>query len=286
MWRLLLILGLIATAPAAATEISVVAAGAKLHLPLPDGYCGLDPERARESTVFDRRTSLMLPGERLLALALDCRELAAFRDRHQQFSHYLSFSLPLRDDKPVHIADAGRAEYLADLSARMPHVDLAAASDPKNNRAKSADALLDVRRMAAIGQDESAVYFGHIIVVDNVRTLAVATAVTAVGGLVVSAEFKLPYEDDHTLDTLLDQARHEAPLLVAANAPIALPALEPIAPATAHAASTLSLGGFFDGKTIDELTAKLGRNGLIAAVMALGLMLFSLIFLLMTRPSR
>jgi len=287
MWRMFLILGLITAAPAVAESgITIGQGSAKLHLPMPDGYCTIDTERARESSLFERQAGLMLPRQKLLALAIDCGELQAFRDRHREFTRYLAFTSLLQDEKPVLVADPARAGYLADFAARSPHFDLKPAADPANKRPKPSDALVDARQMAVIDQDESAIYFGHVVVVKDVKTVDVVAVVTAIGGKAVSAEFRQPFGNDHSIEGLLDVARREAPALIAANIPAPPRVFEPDPPAVAEATTGLSLGTVFDGKIVDELTTRLGRGGLIAAALAACLMFFTFVFVLMTKSSR
>jgi hypothetical protein len=228
----------------------------------------------------------MLPRQKLLALAIDCAELQGFRERHREFTRYLAFTTLLQDEKPVLVADPARAGYLADFAARAPHFDLKPAAEPANKRPKPSDALLDARQMAVIDQDESAIYFGHIVVVKDVKSVDAVAVVTAVGGQAVSAEFRQPYADDHSIEGLLDVARREAPALIAANIPSPPRVFEPDPPTVVEASGGLNFGGMFNGKIIDELTEKLGRTGMIAAAMAACLMFFTIIFLMMTRTSR
>ena len=287
MWRLFLLLGLITAVPVAAQPgITIGQGSTKLHLPMPDGYCTIDTERARESSLFERQAGLMLPRQKLLALAIDCSELQAFRDRHRAFTRYLAFTTLLQDEKPVLVADPARAGYLADFAARSPHFDLKPPADPANKRPRPSDALVDARQMAVIDQDESAIYFGHVVVIKDVKAVDVVAVVTAVGGQAVSAEFRQPFGDDHSIEGLLDVARREAPALIAANIPAPPRVFDPDPPAVAAASSGLNLGGIFNAKIVDELTEKLGRTGMIAAAMAACLMFFTIVFLMMTRSSR
>src|SRR5579859_6332392 len=98
MRHVTLIIGLILLLPLAArADITVPLSHAKLHLPVPEGYCAVDTDRARESALFDFEAKSFGEHARLLAVAADCAELESYRQRSKPIERLVSFAAAIRD---------------------------------------------------------------------------------------------------------------------------------------------------------------------------------------------
>lgn len=217
MRLLLLVLGLMAAVPAAAQSEITASLGSKpLHLPLPSGYCAVDPAQSAEGKLAAIHAQALQPMNQLLGIAMPCDQLTAYRDSQKPFDHYLEFTAQLQNGAPLPRADAGREAYLAELAAQIPHLDGGAPADTVDSPTQSAAVSTKIDKFGLIGQDEAAAYLASVATY-NETTLATLSALTAAGGWTVSAKFFRPYVDDGTVGGLLVEARHEARAMIAAN---------------------------------------------------------------------
>jgi hypothetical protein len=291
MRRLLLTLALIAVAPVAArADITVQIDNAKLRLPMPDGYCALDTDRAREASLFDFEAETLQGRSWLMAMAADCGELEGFRIAHHPVTHTLTFEVPLQDGKPMHRPDAERAAYLAELSKAIAKTSTGEVASFNNKWWKNFGITVNVKSFGAAGRDDSGLYLRNVRVAEAEKKLTIASisAVTVASNLVLAANFYQQSADEHGLAMLRELAHLEAKALIDANQPPPPPAADDssitdsVVPG-AVAADMLDAQALAD--PLGQMAIRFGRQGTIALITALSVMAFSFLLLLVTRPA-
>ena len=221
MGRLLFLLGLILAAPSVGqtppAEITAALGDARLHLPLPAGYCAIDRGLPEEAALFDGQAQLLQPENELLGIAVACDELTAFRNQKIAFGHYLEFMATQPGGKPIHRTDAERSAFLAELASSMQTLDSATMEHLANARTQQVGITTSVQRTGLIAQDENAAYLASVATYNDVAVENVS-ALTLAGGWALSCNFYSNTPDAGTSAALLDAAKSEARTLIAANA--------------------------------------------------------------------
>jgi hypothetical protein len=282
MRRVLIILGLMALMPGAArADITVPLAHAKLHLPIPDGYCPLDTERAREATAFDNQQKSYQGQIRLLAMAVDCAELEGFRVRDRPFEHYVTIEAAIKDSQLVRRPDSERAAFLDETLQEVGKIGAKEATAENNHWLNNFNVSADVKEFALAAHDEDAVYL-RVVGVLGVRArdpipVAKIYAMTLTAGYQVSIAV-YAHGDAHALPGMLELAKHEIARLIAANPPLpVLPAPPPIPQDQADTAASTPTS---------QPDTIFGQSGGTIVTAALAVMLVSFLLLLMFRPVR
>ncbi|MEI9983412.1 MAG: hypothetical protein WDN69_09535 [Aliidongia sp.] len=165
-------------------------------------------------------------------MAADCGELEGFRLRHHPITRIVSFAVALRDGEPVRRPDAERALYLDELAGMVAKVSNKDLSDANNQWWRNFNVSVDVKKFGVAGRDDSAIYLRAVRTIDVRDKISIVslTAATLAGGWELSASFYL-HGDERGVPGLLEIAKHEAQLLVAANTPPPPPpVIEPPAP--------------------------------------------------------
>jgi hypothetical protein len=285
MWRFLLILGLVAAMPLPArAEMTAMIGRAKLHLPMPDGYCALDTDRARESTLFDFEQKSYHGRSRLLAMAADCGELEGFRLSHHPITRIVSFAVALRDGDPVRRPDDERAQYLDELAGMVAKVSNKDLSDANNQWWRNFNVSVDVKKFGVAGRDDSAIYLRAVRTIDARDKISIVSlsAATLAGGWELSASFYL-HGDERSVPGLLEIAKHEAQLMVAANTPPPPPpVIEPPAPVVAPPPPEPATAG----EALQQIASGIGRSEMLAIEVAMGVMGIAFLLLIFISPSR
>jgi hypothetical protein len=285
-----LILALIAAAPVAAlADVTVRLDNTKLHLPLPDGYCELDTDRAREASLFNFEALSLQASSRLLAMAADCGELEGFRLAHRPIAHTLTFVMPSHDGKPVRRSDDERAAYLGELADAIARTSTSEVTDYNDNWWKNFHLAVNAKSFGISGRDETALYIDSTRTLDAAKKLSVSsiTAVTVAGNWPLSISFYQRGTDEHGLAVLRETAQQEVKALIETNQPPPPPVADdpsvtdsvvPVVPAEA-------LDGQPATDPFSQLTGRFGQQGTLAVVAALSVMAFSFLLLLVTRPA-
>src|ERR1700761_7567166 len=158
MRRTLIILGLIVFMPGVArADITVPLAHAKLHIPVPDGYCPLDTERARESTAFDAEQKSYQGHSRLLAIAVDCAELEGFRLHERAIEHYISFAAVIKDGQLLRRPDNERSALLSETLQEAAKIGPKDAAADNNHWLSNLDLSADIKEYGLAAHDDNAV---------------------------------------------------------------------------------------------------------------------------------
>ncbi len=282
MRRIAIILGLMALLPGAArADITIPLAHAKLHLPIPGGYCPLDTERARESMAFDSEQKSYQGQNRLLAMAVDCAELEGFRAHERPFEHYVTFEATVKDDQLVRRPDTERAAFLDEMLQEVAKVGPKDATAENNHWLSNFNASAEIKEYGLIAHDENAVYLRLVGVIAGVRgrdpiSIAKIYATTLTAGYEISIAV-YAHGDTHALPGMLDFAKHEVTRLIAANPPPppTVPPPPPITEEQVAANDPASQPDTIFGQSVDTIVTG-----------AIVIMLVSLVLLMMFRPVR
>jgi len=217
---LALALGVAGAGPSAAqSENSVSLDGIALHLPSPAGYCSLDTNNSAEFRIFDKTAqALAAASSRLLEMAVVCDELAAFRTGGAQFHHFMEISVTLDNGAPLRVEDSRRKQYINQISATAPKLDMKSVGDLANSATQVAGVSTNLSQFGVLTQDDAAIYIGAVASYNNSAPLADVAAMTTAGGRAVSIAFYRNFVDSGTLTSLLEEAKHEARATIAANA--------------------------------------------------------------------
>jgi hypothetical protein len=261
----------------ARADVIVPLGHGKLHLPMPEGYCSLDTDLARESSLFDVEAQTFVGRARLLVMAADCGELTSFRQHHGAVTRIVTFVLALKDDQAVRRPDAERAQYLDGLARQFGKAeakDFAANAQQWWNISNPAAEPL---HFGFAERDSSAVYLQAVRQIGRYQpeSIASVSAVTLADGYEVAANFYM-HADEHGLPGLLALAEQEAQGLVAANTAPPAPAQDASAPAADQPASA-------DGGPMQALNAALSQSGSTIIMAAGGVLLVCFVLLLMSR---
>jgi len=287
--RLLCLTLLLALPSVTRADVTVPLTHGKLHLPVPDGYCMLDTDLARESSLFDVEAKTFEGRSRLLGMAADCGQLTAFRLRHTAVTQIVSFLLALKDDQGVRRPDAERAQYLDTLAKQFGKVqakDFAANAEQWWNISNpSAEPV----SFGLAERDGSAVYLQAVRKIGRYEPAPIASvsALTLVQGYEVAVNFYI-HGDEHSLPGLLALAEHEAQGLIAANPPPP-PApnfAELAAPTAAADQAAADAPPGTDGAQLKPLGAVLAESGSTIIMIAGGVLLLAVLFLFLSRGQK
>jgi hypothetical protein len=235
-----LLLGLIALLPAVGhADVTVPLGHGKVNLPVPAGYCAADTERGRDSALFDFEVKSLDGRGRLLAVAADCTELEAYRERGLPIKRLAIFTAALNDGDLIHRPDAERAKFIEDAARDAGKLGPRDPSAFNMQWWNSFNANAQVQLFDVAGRDENAAYLRMVRVTGSgSQKISVASvwALTATGGYELAVNF---YErgDEGTIAGLLATAKHEAAQLVAANPPVQAPPPPPPAVTADQAAA-------------------------------------------------
>ncbi len=281
MGRVLFILGAMALLPVTArADVTLALSHGKLHVPVPEGYCALDPERARDSALFDFELKSLDGRSRLIAVAADCAELEAWRQHDKPVQRIVNFTAALKDGQLARRPDADRAKFIDEFARSVSPLG------PKDKAALNAgwwnsfNGAAEVPLFDAPEHDETAAYLRMVRVAGNGYqkiSVASAWAVTAAGGYEVAINF-YQHGDEGTLPGLLAAAKREAAQLVAANPAIA--AVPPPPSATADEPEAAGQGLPSLGTVVSGMST--GTLAMIAG----GVLLVALLMLRAFRPTK
>ena len=218
---------LLAQAPGAATAAEPVIKqeieGRTIQFVVPEGYCALNRDNAREREWFERLTKGNQGRNTIAVVFAQCGELASFRKgkdyRVRRHGHY---ALTLTQGKLVLLPAAyNREKYLAEVKPYIEKTTAAAIDDAVKKAAGAGDkGKVGSIKMQVRGADANAIFVSSDSVYESKgsRTrVESVTALTLIKGIPVSLQLLQDQADSKQREKLFEQQKQAAARFVATN---------------------------------------------------------------------
>jgi hypothetical protein len=190
-----------------------------LEVPVPPGYCQIDPDRsASEKTYFEVNSKMMSESGLLLVLFVDCEDLYKLVQANLEsgLTSWILIFVSLDDaGQPSKIAGFRRSKFLDDiagsLSMSQKQLDEVLQRGEQYLRGLGVHENYEARQLGVLGKDEYGVYVGMLSRVrdkNSSRFLAAIVGTTLVEGLPIGVGIYRPYESPETVKTLLVQNKN------------------------------------------------------------------------------
>jgi hypothetical protein len=211
---------LVALAPnAVAAEATID--GASIKLPAPAGFCDLSASQAMDRQAIEMMTQFLAKGQgnRLLAIAADCRQLADWRAGKGLLGDYTQYAVPAA-------ATASDALFKSTCDGMRTGGEREFSNIKDDVKSKLEEALKQVKvknqsYIGFLGDDAAACYVGILqnfkAADGSDKTQVALLAIMAVKGRLLFVNRYAPYVDADTVTTTLAMLKASVAVLQAAN---------------------------------------------------------------------
>ena len=218
---------LLAQGPGTASAVEPVVKqeieGRTIRFVVPEGYCALNRDSARERDWYERLSKSNQGHNRLALVFAQCAELASFRkSKEHRVRRHGYYALTLTQGKLVLLpADYNRGKYLAEVKPYIEKTTAAAIDDAVKKSAGASDkGKVGSVKMQVRGADGNAIFVGTDSIYESkgsrIRVESV-TALTLIKGVPVSLHLLQDQGNSKQREKLLQQQKQAAARFVAAN---------------------------------------------------------------------
>jgi hypothetical protein len=210
-------------AGAAQPPIKQEVEGRPVQYVVPEGYCTLNRDNAREQQWLERLVKGNEGRNTIAVMFARCDELERYRkSKDYRVRRYGFYALTLTQGKLVLLpADYSREKYLAEVKPYVDKTTRAAVDEAARKAAREGDkSKVSSAKMEVRGADGNAIYVvsDSIYEARGTRTrVESATALTLVKGIPVSLHLLQDQGDAKQRERLLDQQKKAAARFVGAN---------------------------------------------------------------------
>ena len=209
--------------------------GHAMSVPVPDGYCPIDPNDPAQSSVAKQVEAASGGQVDMLTFDVSCPALEAFAaNGGGAITPYAIHYAVLENGRPA-VYDGSRQAFVQEtvgqlagpelrtrLDATAREVDAATQRrlDALDQRSERAVTVEGTQVQEPLGHDENAIYIGFIsrfTTEAGPRATAGVTGMTVVDGVVTTVNMYRDYEDSRTLQMLLKDTQTQVASVVAAN---------------------------------------------------------------------
>lgn len=186
--------------------------GLQFDLQVPEGYCVMSREHAKEKAHYDLQDRLQSQVNAVLLIAVPCPDVDSMR-AGKPWKEWIIWLLNGKPGQHTQVpAGMSRVDVVNELSKAMPKLDLDKVTREIDAAAGKEGLQLKMRNISVIAQDDDALYTAQTVAVAaaggaRAREIAVVTGWVAVKERILTLNTYSDFKDSTSIDALQVRAK-------------------------------------------------------------------------------